>query len=302
MPPLTPIQQSFEIININAKPTKANESGFLKIANVVGGVVQQLPQQQQATASKRTSMATIATTTSTGQTGSSSSSSTTGIKISNVMTIQDDSPSTTTLKPWTKNQSNKSQQICDKMLRDISLFAVFKCMGATCFYTTNDADMMLRHLREHDKRLETDGNSEDTTSWLECAYCEELVDSCTLLVKHIQDEHAACIFQCPYCFYRSCAAHNIIVHLKLHHKDSDQFVFVCTGKPKLMSTEWPVIFRSRAENVRALTCGEGELFLYSFYIFGDWRYFCFCVWCDAWSGCYFLFFFTLYTASSSFCC
>lgn len=253
VPPLAPLKPNFEIINVNSlasSSSSSDNSGFLKISNVVGGTVakQKLPQQPQ-----RQQPQPLQDQRQQQQIQ---------LKISNVMTLDDSSgPSTINLKPWTKNQTLKSQAICDKMLLDISLFSLFKCMGIKCFYHTSNADLMVHHLRDHDKQLELGDNCEmDTSSWLECPYCEELADSCNLLVKHVQEEHSACIFQCPYCFYRSCAAHNIIVHLKIYHSEKDQFVFVCMGQAKKMQNEWPLIFRSREENVRSLTCGEGKFF------------------------------------------
>lgn len=159
------------------------------------------------------------------------------------------------LKPWTKSPPQKYTWLCKKMLRDICLFALYKCMANECYFYTSDPDYMLYHLRNHDKQLEqSNGNnhSMDTTSWLQCSYCDETVDSCTLLVRHIHDEHSTSIFQCPYCFYRSCAAHNVVVHLQNYHTTCDAFVFVCNGKAKgLLMTQ---IAQWRDEHVRSLNC------------------------------------------------
>ncbi|XP_037050206.1 uncharacterized protein LOC119084365 isoform X1 [Bradysia coprophila] len=155
------------------------------------------------------------------------------------------------LKGWGNNPTNKLQKNCKKMLRDICLYALFKCMDINCIFTTDNADHMLTHLRNHEKNM-----SNEAPSWLECAYCDIVADSCTLLVKHIQDEHQSSIFQCPYCFYRSCAAFNVVVHLKLYHPKEKKSVLVCNGKPRMYATEKALIEKSRKENIRPLRCTE----------------------------------------------
>ncbi len=156
------------------------------------------------------------------------------------------------LKPWLDNPTNKLHKNCKKMLRDICLYALYKCMDVNCSFTTDNADHMLIHLRNHENNVSCEPR------WLECAYCDIVADSCTLLVKHIQDEHQSSIFQCPYCFYRSCAAYNIVVHLKQFHSSETKSVLVCNGKTRLYQTEKAFIEKSRAENIRPLRCTEGN--------------------------------------------
>lgn len=155
------------------------------------------------------------------------------------------------LKEWLSNPTTKLQKYCKKMLRDICLYALYKCMDVHCSFTTDNAENMLIHLRNHD-------NENGHPSWLECAYCDIVADSCTLLVKHIQEEHQSSIFQCPYCFYRTCAAFNVVVHLKQYHPSEKKSVLVCNGKPRLYATEKALIEKSRGENIRALRCTEGK--------------------------------------------
>lgn len=155
------------------------------------------------------------------------------------------------LKEWGTSPAKKLQKHCKKMLRDICLFALFKCMDINCAFTTDNAETMLIHLRNHE-------NVSSEPSWLECSYCDIVADSCALLVKHIQDEHQSSIFQCPYCFYRSCAAFNVVVHLKQFHPSEKKSVLVCNGKPRLYATEKALIEKSRGENIRPLRCTEGK--------------------------------------------
>lgn len=156
------------------------------------------------------------------------------------------------LKIWNGTSPvKKLQKHCKKMLRDICLYALFKCMDISCAFTTDNADNMLIHLRNHD-------NVSSEPTWLECSYCDIVADSSALLVKHVQDEHQSSIFQCPYCFYRSCAAFNVMVHLKQYHGSEKKAVLVCNGKPRLYATEKALIEKSRGENIRPLRCTEGK--------------------------------------------
>lgn len=229
----------FKIISVSSIPTQSKKSTesdapkLIKITNVVGGAV-------------RTTTPTMTPPT---QLSSGDAVALPQLLDSNV----------NVLKPWTKSESQKSAAVNSFMLRDVSLYSLYKCMAVDCQFTTNLSDRMLTHLRSHDFQMETavGGLFSDTSSWLECAYCEVIADSCTLLVKHIQDEHATSIFQCPYCFYRSCAAYNVVIHTKQLHKAQRHFVLVCNGKTKMLASELSVIHQARDVNVRAISCGKG---------------------------------------------
>lgn len=271
--------RDFEIISVNslAPPSiKSSEGGFLKISNVTGGCSILPPNIQ------------IDNTTSSGDKIPPTSC---GMMISNVVSlnkanmlmqpnlsllkksnnvkqmtdaVQFDNK-THNLKPWTtKTPTLKSTDICKLMLREICLFSPYKCMAVECNFSTGNAEAMLHHLRNHENQIEHQSNTVlDTSSWLECPYCEEIADSCTWLVKHIQDEHTNSIFQCPYCFYRTCAAHNVIMHLKQFHPKECMNVFVCKGRPKLLQTELTHIWKCRDVNVRPLKCGDSKYKLYN---------------------------------------
>lgn len=218
-----------EQLNINSKPSTSSsikgETKFLKIANV---------KSLTSIDAKSSSVPMITNVVSLGST-----------------TRQYKESEIVSLKEWLSNPTNKLQKYCKKMLRDICLYALYKCMDVQCSFTTDNAENMLIHLRNHD-------NENGHPSWLECAYCDIVADSCTLLVKHIQEEHQSSIFQCPYCFYRTCAAFNVVVHLKQYHPSEKKSVLVCNGKPRLYATEKALIEKSRGENIRALRCTEGR--------------------------------------------
>lgn len=159
---------------------------------------------------------------------------------------------------WNNNRRTKSKEHYNLMLLDISLYALYKCMDINCGFTTDKAESMLTHLGNHEKSPRA-SNTTSQPSYLECAYCDEVVDTCTRLVKHIQVEHESSIYQCPYCLYRSCVAYNVIVHLNQFHQSEKKSVLVCNGKPKSYTTEKELIQKSLIENVRPLRCFEGKL-------------------------------------------
>lgn len=160
------------------------------------------------------------------------------------------------LKPWTKCINTKSKQAELKLKRDCSLVALFKCMAIDCIFTTSDKDSMLRHLNNHEDLLMTEGSfNQDDSTWLECCYCEEIIDTCTLWVKHINEVHSKSIFQCPYCFYRSVDQNNVSSHLNQYHgNEEEKYIFVCGSETSCLSDEINQILYSMTANVREIPC------------------------------------------------
>lgn len=159
------------------------------------------------------------------------------------------------LKPWSKLPLHKSDEICKTMLQNLCLFSLFKCMAVDCQFSNSSPEAMVQHLRYHEMR--TLVASSTKASWLECAYCDEPFERYKQLVGHVLAEHSTSIFQCPFCFYRSCAAHNVLLHIRHMHKEKTALVLVCKGKSKMLAADLPAIFAARAENVKAIKCCNG---------------------------------------------
>lgn len=164
------------------------------------------------------------------------------------------------LKPWTKCPLSKSTHATQLLLRDTSLVALFKCMAINCYFSTGDSDKMLQHLQYHEDYVSTQQMSTneqlDHLSWLECCYCDTMVDTCNLLVQHIQTEHAASTYQCPYCFYRSTATANVEAHLNEYHTRKDKMIMQCLGSAKQLHTEILIMLAGREKNVVSIECGN----------------------------------------------
>lgn len=164
------------------------------------------------------------------------------------------------LKPWTKCPLSKSMHATELLMREISLVALFKCMAKDCYFSTGDAKKMLQHLQYHEDYVSTQQISTneqlDHLSWLECCYCDTMVDTCNLLVQHIESEHKASIYQCPYCFYRSAATANVEAHLNEYHSRKDKMIMQCPGTAKQLHGEIILMLAAREKNVVPIQCGD----------------------------------------------
>lgn len=178
--------------------------------------------------------------------------------------ISNDNP----LKPWTKCANTKSAIAEEKLKRDFSLVALFKCMAIDCIFTTSDEFKMRTHLQNHEDSLEDSltnpNNDADDSSWQECCYCEEIPGTCNLLVDHIIKVHSSSIFQCPYCFYRSADRYNVMSHAKKYHpKTTETHVFVCGDKSKNLADEIQDILRAQLK-VQEFKCLDVGKFNFTF--------------------------------------
>lgn len=162
------------------------------------------------------------------------------------------------LKPWIKSSLKTTQNDYRRMLEKRCLYALFKCMDINCTFYTTRAECMLSHLQHHEHLAPSKANNPSEVSrWLECAYCDRTSDSCSSLVQHIEIEHSSSLYQCPYCFYRSCAAYNVVFHLQQCHQSLQQSVLVCNGNETDFAAEKEAIERYRSQNIRPLRCSEG---------------------------------------------
>lgn len=168
------------------------------------------------------------------------------------------------LKPWTKCPFIKSESTIQLLVRDVSLIALYKCMGMDCIFTTADPIRMMDHLRNHEEFVSQYMNSNrepskeylDHLSWLECSYCDKMEESCGSLVEHIRSEHSTSIYQCPYCFYRTVDASNVKSHLNSYHKKAEPLILVAMGQTKQLHSQISVMLRGREEFVKPIKCGD----------------------------------------------
>lgn len=90
------------------------------------------------------------------------------------------------IRPWIKaSEHRKFLKNCENMLANgFCLSALFKCMGSTCSYYTNNPAFFLRHLKVHQQK-----QANDMKYFSQCAYCNVINDNPDILVQHISDTH-----------------------------------------------------------------------------------------------------------------
>jgi hypothetical protein len=91
------------------------------------------------------------------------------------------------LRPWIDDPTlkcTKQPRTSIKMLNKYCLAALYKCMGTSCCFFTNDKHLFQIHVELHLK-LQTKG----FRNCLVCAYCPYLGASIVGLIKHVESEH-----------------------------------------------------------------------------------------------------------------
>ncbi|XP_070492896.1 uncharacterized protein [Chironomus tepperi] len=129
------------------------------------------------------------------------------------------------IRPWLMaSEHRKFLKNCENMLANgFCLSALFKCMGSTCSYFTNNPTFFLRHLKMHQQK-----QANDMKYFSQCAYCSFMDDNPQSLIQHISDTHGYSRYQCAYCFYRSCDFH-ISTHHKLFHPLKSEVIIECNS-------------------------------------------------------------------------
>lgn len=166
------------------------------------------------------------------------------------------------LKPWIRSPP-KIQDSCKDTLSEPYLDALYKCFAKNCDFFTSSRRGMLAHLENHENGLVSTMDLADVPSWLECAYCDTITDSCSSLVKHIDGEHSYSSYQCQYCFYRSCSPNNVLFHLEQFHGTLRKSMLICNTEEMFTAENaFSEKYRSKRifENIRPLRCTDGKLF------------------------------------------
>lgn len=161
------------------------------------------------------------------------------------------------LKPWTRSHSVKQPAISAQMLHGFNLYSLHKCMEPNCKFARNVDAVALAHFRWHDESRPAYAAAGRVPTWLECAYCDLLAGSADELVRHTVAVHRSSIFLCPFCYYRSCAATNVLQHQQSMHREQTPSVLVAPGKAKALSAELQNIYAARGLHVPQLQCVAG---------------------------------------------
>lgn len=160
-----------------------------------------------------------------------------------------------TFMPWISARLQlqkliEKYDICvQKMLTKNALIALFKCMKSKCSFTTNNTEIFLNHLANHQL------DKEISEPKFHCSYCLLSEKDPKRLVHHINDVHSQDNYQCPHCFYRSREKESCYQHVLKHHRDLKTFVYSCPGRKPLESDLlMKRLKRKREENVTPIIC------------------------------------------------
>lgn len=151
---------------------------------------------------------------------------------------------------WCGKQINSLNLMLDRK----GLISTYKCMVATCSFTTISTKIFLKHLKLH----ESAGGSEQEFIY-HCPYCLFKGDSTSELLEHYE-LHIFDKFQCGYCFYRSVDKNTCWEHVTKFHSKSPAKVYECplenipVNGMKRMNLDY-----RRRQNLKPLKCSSEAL-------------------------------------------
>lgn len=172
-----------------------------------------------------------------------------------------------TLNPWCELPGSVVDPLfgSEAQLREITLYALYKCMADHCIYSTNDPNQMLQHMKYHEimVAIMISQNAELTkrqkSGWLHCAYCNHFADTSQQIVEHTGTTHGSSSFQCSLCFYRSAEIASLEQHQNIFHLNEDQKVLVCPSQPITLDAEHQTMLRNRSKVQKHFVCTQGKL-------------------------------------------
>ena len=151
------------------------------------------------------------------------------------------------LMPWLAEnvlRKNQKYEVCySKMLSKPSIGYLYKCMSLKCSYATNDAEIFLNHLLQHEK-------SQNFSEEFLCSYCLYKEKSPKNLAHHIYDVHSKDIYQCSLCLYRSREKETCNQHYKITHKSERAKIYKCAKEE--MGNKATSLMIERLKRKRAL--------------------------------------------------
>lgn len=152
---------------------------------------------------------------------------------------------------WLERRTRKNATSKNVLLTPIALAATFKCLGTDCCFYTNDSNVFHDHLAIHEKN-----SVDDKKNYRSCAYCMfESDGQPNNLIAHVTKEHIHDKFQCSYCFYRSCADFNVLIHQNTFHQMKPRLIMHIEKElTRNCKEEMEVIMKKRTEFVPSIIC------------------------------------------------
>lgn len=111
------------------------------------------------------------------------------VEIVDLIDDDDDDDVVDIMRPWIEKseyKSRKDQIEAIKMINNVHCLAsLYKCMGSTCSYFSNDKSLFQKHLELHRDHQKT-----DSQNYLLCCYCSFRPKSINVLLVHIENAHS----------------------------------------------------------------------------------------------------------------
>lgn len=157
--------------------------------------------------------------------------------------------------------------------RTISLMALFKCMSDNCIFTSNDADKMKAHMKEHGilvKLQESenlipydpcDAFAEKRSfyfGWRDCAYCLFSSRILSTLTDHIREVHGKSPFQCSQCFFRAADISYFEEHFGKYHHSAKREILICDVEIEDIGEQKKELLENRSQFLKPFRCDEGN--------------------------------------------
>lgn len=165
------------------------------------------------------------------------------------------------VRPWFELDYAKKPDI-----NLITQFSLFKCMHEQCIFAIDSVELWIEHMEMHLKFIEVCMKEEvvhktrrdEMKKFRECPYCGWLATANRTLIDHMHDEHGRSIFQCSYCFYRTCEMDNMVLHHETYHKEQPRDILLC-GDQREFDATYADVMRNRCDDfVTKIRCGQGK--------------------------------------------
>ncbi|CAG9802124.1 unnamed protein product [Chironomus riparius] len=186
------------------------------------------------------------------------------VEVVDLIDDDDDDDVVDIMRPWIENsdyKSRKDQLEAMKMINSSHCLAsLYKCMGSTCSYFSNDKSLFEKHLELHHVHQKT-----DSQNYLLCCYCSFRPKSINVLLVHIENAHSYGKFGCKYCFYRSINEYQVTAnhHSNFHRLKEKCVVVFEPRKIKNENIEKSMISESIPKVCHPLPCPYCRIGIYT---------------------------------------
>lgn len=145
-------------------------------------------------------------------------------------------------------------------------FALYKCMHGKCIFSTDSKELWVDHMQVHIKMIDsftvkhhrfTKADRNEQKKFRECCYCVRESKTNHEVIRHMEEEHRRCIFQCAHCFYRCIEMDCILIHYETYHPNQSKEILLCGDKRDFEQKDEELLEESY-QYVKKIKCGQGK--------------------------------------------